>query len=145
MPDGRRILVLDDDDVTRRVLAHTIAGIGHEVLEAASGEAATEMVGAGTIDAVVVGRCAGGGCGLAMCGRLRAASPAHLYVIALVSPATRGGRMAALRAGADEVLDEPIDLGEVCARLATVERILLLESALERCVRSLGEQRRSTG
>jgi PAS domain S-box-containing protein len=75
---GARILVVDDDDGVRPVTADVLRGLGYDVVEAASAEAAEALAlaeGAAPVDMLVTDVVMGGAPGPVLAARLRAERP----------------------------------------------------------------------
>lgn len=47
------LLIVDDDDAFREGLAETLGDLGHEVVQAASGEEALEKLGSGAVPGAI--------------------------------------------------------------------------------------------
>ena len=114
-----RILLVDDDAGFRGGLAETLADLGHEAVEADSGEAALRLLaavpdddhnGAGALGAVLLDLRMRGMDGLETLRRLRAEHPAcrELPVIVLTAYADSANTIEAMKLGAFDHLAKPI-------------------------------------
>ena len=87
---GRRVVVVDDADANRRVLAHFFADCGFAVIEAASGRRAVEAVAAaGTIDLVVTDQFMADGDGWSVLRRLATLRPEVPVILVSAAPPER--------------------------------------------------------
>ncbi|MCK6529370.1 sigma-54 dependent transcriptional regulator [Myxococcota bacterium] len=103
------VLVVDDDDSLRTLLAMRLGAAGLRVLSAARGEEALGWVGREEVDAVLLDlRLAGGEDGLDVMERLAAARPS-LPVVILTAHGTVPGAVEAMRRGALGYLSKPAE------------------------------------
>jgi DNA-binding response OmpR family regulator len=120
---GRLILVVEDDDWIRSLLAELLADEGYRVLEAADGDAALRLAAEHVPDVIVLDLRLPGKSGLDVLAELRAAeATASTPVLVLsgeVDELTR--RVLACKAQrADGVMEKPLDLGEFFQRLEEI-------------------------
>jgi len=127
-----KILVVEDDPLSRRVLTAMLAKAGYELLEATDGKTALAELERARPRVVITDWMMPVLDGLELTRRIRAAPDptGYTYVIMITARSERAALAAALAAGVDEFLTKPLDQGELQARLATAERILGLEFAL---------------
>jgi DNA-binding response OmpR family regulator len=116
----RRILVIDDDDRIRELLAEYLGGRGFEVDTAADGEAGLEVLRGGGLDIAVLDVMMPGKDGLAVLRELRAFSA--LPVIMLTARGDDMDRIVGLELGADDYLAKPFNPRELVARIEAVLR-----------------------
>lgn len=110
-PAGR-ILVVEDEDVTRENLASVLARAGHVVETASDGAAALSRIGEAEYDLVVTDLKMPGADGLAVLSAARKAHP-ETEVIILTGYATVETALSALKAGAYDYVTKPFNLDEV--------------------------------
>jgi DNA-binding response OmpR family regulator len=136
-----RILVADDDTMTRRLLERMLARWGHEVHAVADGaEAWRVLAGADRPDAAILDWVMPGLTGIEICERLRAEAPdAGTYLILVTSKDRTEDAVVALEAGADDHLPKPFAPAELRARVRVGERIVTLQRTLSERVRALEE------
>lgn len=127
-----KILVADDDAVSRTMMRRMLMQSGYEVSIACDGtEAAECLVRPDSPRLVLLDWMMPGLDGPAVCRAVRAsASRAYVYIILLTSKDSKEDLVAGLEAGADDYLTKPCNVGELKARLQTGERILNLEDHL---------------
>jgi signal transduction histidine kinase len=117
MPPTQTILIADDDAHARSLVAHALRADGRAFLEAENGRDAVALATAAPPDLTVLALALPRLSGLDLLKHLRAArATAAAPIICLASAAHRGQRVEALRAGADEVLEEPPAREELAAR-----------------------------
>lgn len=127
----RRILIVDDSMLQRRILASSVQRWGFEVHQAASGEEAIDLCHQIRPDLVLSDWMMPGMNGLEFCDRFRALSGDHYgYFILLTSKSEKNDIAVGLEAGADDFLTKPVDANELRARIAAGERILKMQREL---------------
>lgn len=135
-----RILIADDDLVSRSVLERALCGMGHEV--AAVGDGLAALAAIMEPDGprfVILGWRLPGSSGLEVCRTIRLRPAPYVYVLLLASRDHREDIVTGLDAGADDFVTKPIDVLELRARLRPGERVLGLESGLIRTQEALRE------
>lgn len=118
MSDRRRVLVVDDNLVNRRVAAAFLKRLGWEVEEAEDGEEALAAVGRSEFRLVLLDVSMPGMSGLDVCRRIRAGEQGwHLPLVAYTAHALSEEKAAMLEAGFDDILIKPINLQDLSAAL----------------------------
>jgi signal transduction histidine kinase/ActR/RegA family two-component response regulator/HPt (histidine-containing phosphotransfer) domain-containing protein len=114
---GRRVLVVDDQEVNRTVVRHYLVRAGCDAVEAATGEDAVRLCRTERFDAVLMDNSMPGMTGIQAAseirGELGAAAPP---IVALTADAAPGARTRFLGSGMDGYLAKPVrpaDLEEV--------------------------------
>jgi len=127
-----RILVAEDDPVSRRLLESHLQKWGHEPLTAADGAAAWEMMQREDAPALaILDWMMPGLDGVEVCRRARARTdPPPLYIILLTARADRQDTIEGLGAGADDFVTKPFDPAELRARLGVGVRVAELQVEL---------------
>jgi EAL domain-containing protein (putative c-di-GMP-specific phosphodiesterase class I)/DNA-binding response OmpR family regulator len=112
------ILVVDDDAATRALVAIHLRRAGFDVLEAASGEAALDLIESEAIGLVVLDMSMPGMSGTDVVRALRERpQTATLPIMLLTGRGDDYPLVASLGAGADDYLTKPVRLDELLARI----------------------------
>jgi two-component system cell cycle response regulator len=146
-----RILIAEDDAVSRTILRRSIEKLGHECLAAEDGEKAWELYKETPgVDVVISDWMMPGVDGLELCRMVRGEErDEYTYFIFLTALGDREHLLRGLEAGADDYLFKPLDRGELQVRLISASRVTALHRRLayqnhelERLNRELFEQSR---
>lgn len=133
-----KVLVVDDDPVTRQLVSHFLRNQGHQVHVAKDGRAALQVFRERRFQVVITDWEMPGLNGLELCQQIRDTQLAgYTYIILLTSMGERRHLIEGLSAGADDFASKPFDPEEIRVRLRAAERILTLESKLLEANRSL--------
>jgi PAS domain S-box-containing protein len=118
LPRGASVLVVDDSELPRTVIARTLAEHGFEVLEAADGQQALALAGAPgrALDLLVTDVVMPGLSGPALAARMRALFP-RLRILLVSGYSEEAVDLAPLRPGA-RFLAKPFTHGELLAEVA---------------------------
>jgi DNA-binding response OmpR family regulator len=116
----RTILVVDDDDRLRELVAEYLKSRGFGVVTAADGEDGLARVKSGGIDIVVLDVMLPGKDGFEICRELRAFS--RVPVIMLTARGDETDRIVGLELGADDYMPKPFNPRELLARIQAVLR-----------------------
>jgi len=121
-----KILAVDDDAVSRRVLSRALAGLGHEVHAVPDGSSAWDFLQDEPIRVVVSDWMMPEMDGLELCRRIRARTTEDYVYYILVSgrEANKMTQREATDAGVDDFLHKPLQVDELWMRLRVAERIL---------------------
>jgi two-component system cell cycle response regulator len=130
---SRRILVVDDDLLIRKLLGRWLQDEGYQVIQAAGAEEALEAIRSSPPDILITDLEMPGMNGLELCRAVRALDlPHYLYVVVLTASTEEGSLIASLEAGADNFLTKPVTREELLARIRSSERILGLDAKLRK-------------
>jgi len=120
-PDAMKLLLLEDDAVTREHVGHALTAAGHVVDPCANGPDAVFLGTSNSYDALVVDRMVPTLDGLSVVKALRAAG-VRSPVIFLTAMDGIEDRVAGLEAGGDDYLVKPYAVSELLARLNALAR-----------------------
>jgi two-component system, cell cycle response regulator len=127
-----KVLVADDELISRRKLQALLTTWGYEVVSVEDGNAAFELLKApnspriGLLDWVMPGKN-----GVDVCRAIRRDQPEpYTYMLLLTAKDAKENIVEGLESGADDYLIKPWDPDELRARLRTGQRILQLEDRL---------------
>src|ERR1043165_3094781 len=124
-----RILIAEDDLVSRRMLAYTLKKFGHETISAQDGTIAYEEYQKEHPDVIISDWVMPGMSGLDLCRLIRTdARKRYPYVILLTALSSKRHYLEGMQAGADDFVRKPFDEDELDARLQVAERILTLHA-----------------
>lgn len=116
--DRPRVLVIDDNMVTRRLLQLHLNALGFDWTLAESGEQGLEMAAAGKPDAILLDIQLPGIDGLTVCRRLREEkTTSDIPILMVTSLDDVSTRIAGFEAGADDYVTKPFESRELGARL----------------------------
>lgn len=118
--DAGRLLVVDDNDLNRDMLARRLSRRGYEVESAPDGQTAKKMVAEGNFDLVLLDWMMPGLSGIDVLKALREEySPVELPVIMATAKSEAEDVVHALREGANDYVTKPLNFDVVHARLKT--------------------------
>jgi len=127
-----RILVVDDAEPNRELIAAYLEQAGHEVVMAANGGEALRIVQQALTDVVLLDVMMPGMDGYEVCVRLRQQAATRLIPVVMVTSLDdRSDRIKALDAGADDFLSKPVDQAELLARVRSLLRVKRLTDQLD--------------
>ena len=114
------MLVVDDEPMLRNLLARLLQLEGYEVLEAADGQAALDIVAKEKPDLVLLDVMLPARSGLDVLGDLRRTSDVPVILVSAL--AEEADRVAGLKMGADDYVTKPFSAPELSARVESVLR-----------------------
>ncbi len=117
---GNTILLVDDEERVRRILARYLAREGFAVIEAGSGEEMRERLGSTEVDLVILDLMLPDVDGITLARELRARS--EVPIIMLTGKVDTIDRVVGLEVGADDYVTKPFDQRELLARVRSVLR-----------------------
>ncbi len=120
---GGRILVVDDTPENVRLLEAVLVPRGYEVLTAASGRDALDLVATGGPDLVLLDVVMPGMDGYAVCEALRADEQTAVLPVIMVTSSSGAEKTKAIEAGADDFIPKPLDHAELLTRVKSLLRI----------------------
>ena len=126
-----KVLIAEDDPVSRTVLRKTLERWGHDVIAAPDGERAWAAFQDEAFPVVISDWMMPGLDGLELVRRIRHhRQNGYVYTILLTARSQKEDIVEGMEAGADDFVTKPFDAGELHARLRAGERILSLEHSL---------------
>ncbi len=119
------VLVVDDDDGARRALEDAVTSLGHRCRAACDGEEALALHRAEPADVIVSDYDMPRMDGAELCRQVRAlGSEPYTYFVFMTGFEDKEHFIKGMEAGADDYHTKPVDLDELCARLASAQRVL---------------------
>lgn len=135
-----RVLIVDDDAVSRRVLQDAVHKMGHKVVLARDGLEAWQSIERGGYDILISDWMMPEIDGLELCRRMRAREgEPFCYVLMVTHRSQAEDVVRGIMAGANDFMGKPFDRGELRARLHAAERMVELERSLAKKVQDLEE------
>jgi len=136
-----KILIAEDDAISRRLLQATLTKWGHEVAVTAHGEEAWQALQQPDAPALIIlDWLMPGMDGVEICRRARARDALQsAYIILLTARTNKDDIVEGLQSGADDYVTKPFDHAELRARVQVGIRVLSLQTALADRVRELEE------
>ena len=139
-----KILIADDDQISRMITKAAVEQSGHECIVAVDGDSAWQLYKEHSPEAVVTDLMMPGLNGLDLCRAIRAAEEdSYTYVILVTSHGSRKDVLAGMEAGADDYVTKPLDPFSLHIRLLAAQRITSLHADLARYRSALTEQART--
>jgi two-component system cell cycle response regulator len=127
-----RVLVVDDDPITREVLVSQLAADGLEVVEAEDGMIGLEMLRSMRPDVVLLDLEMPKLDGFGVLGRLTTGAPGDVPIIVLTGRDSSADATRALELGALDYLRKPVEAVELRARVRTALRLKKVQDELRR-------------
>ena len=127
-----RLVIADDDALSRRLTQRILEGAGYDVIAVENGCLAVNYIShAGGPRLALLDWVMPGLDGLSVCRAIRArADQPYVYIILLTSKESKTDLVAGLEAGADDFLTKPCHAEELKARFRTGQRMLELQDKL---------------
>ncbi|HTN03864.1 response regulator [Planctellipticum variicoloris] len=135
-----KVLIADDDLVSRRLLQGYLQKWGYEVTIAMNGAEAWRLFEQNEFQIVISDWMMPELDGTELIRRIRAsAKPGYVYTILLTARSQKNDLVEGMEAGADDFVSKPFDGDELHVRVRAGERIVKLEQALADQNRALRE------
>jgi two-component system chemotaxis response regulator CheY len=126
-----KVLIAEDDSLLRQMLRGELAAAGHQLITAANGLEAWEMLQKEHVRMLLVDWMMPGLDGPELIRRVRGAGwPGYTYIILLTAKSGRDDVVEGLNVGADDYVTKPFSRDELVARIGVGSRILELETRL---------------
>jgi DNA-binding response OmpR family regulator len=124
-----KILVVDDDPVSSRMLEGLLSKQGYEVLVASNGREAWDVYRKENVSLVITDWIMPEIDGLRLCEMIRGMGrPKYTYIILITVMSGKGSYLEGIEAGADDFLSKPFDPDVLRARLHVARRLLDLQA-----------------
>ncbi len=128
-----KILVVDDEPFSRRLIEAAVTRLGHDAMPAEDGEAAWRRFTQDTPEVLITDLVMPRVDGLELCRRVRADTRAdYTYIILVTALNDRRDVVRGMEAGADDYLIKPVDLFDLETRLIAAQRVTDLHAELAR-------------
>jgi two-component system NtrC family sensor kinase len=135
-----KVLIAEDDAISRRLLQTYLERWGHEVVCAENGVEAWRQFTGGEFPVVISDWMMPEMDGVELIQRIRSSQrPGYVYTILLTAKSEKEDLVRGMEAGADDFLTKPFDRDELRVRLRAGERIIQLEQTLAEQNRVLRE------
>jgi diguanylate cyclase (GGDEF)-like protein len=137
-----KVLIAEDDPISRRMLEAFLVKWGYEVVSAAQGEEAWEILqGKDTPKLAVLDWMMPGKDGIDLCRSLRQRKGRpYIYILLLTARGQKEDIVEGLEAGADDYVTKPFDPYELRGRLRAGQRIVELQEQLLQAREALRDQ-----
>lgn len=124
-----KILAVEDDGASRRLVERMLQNWGHEVTVCENGREAFDLFSAGKFDVVVSDWMMPEADGLDLCRKIRALKrQEYCYFILVTARSRQENLKEGMEAGADDYLTKPVESIELKLRLQVAQRIISLTS-----------------
>jgi DNA-binding NtrC family response regulator len=127
---GKRVLIIDDDDLFCDAVVDFLGDRGLLVAKATTGQAGLDAVSAGRLDVVLLDQRLPDGPGQDLCQSILRANE-ETKIIFITAHASYDGAAEALAAGAHDYLSKPVELEELYLAIVQALRIKALEHVIE--------------
>lgn len=137
-----KVLIAEDDGVSRLVLRKALEEMGYSVQAARDGTQAWALFQKQPFPLVISDWMMPGMDGIELCRRVRSLRDrGYTYFILLTARDSKEDRLHAIESGADDFLSKPLDRAELASRLSVARRILDMEHRLRRANEELARQK----
>ena len=123
-----KILIAEDDPVSRRLLKKAIQTAEHDVIEAENGQDAWSLFSQNKVNLLITDWLMPGMDGLELIRKVRGLDlDYYVYIIMITGNDKEGGALKGFEAGADDYISKPYIPEEILARIRTGYRVIELE------------------
>jgi len=136
-----RVLIAEDEAISRRLLVSNLKKWGYEVIETSDGaQAWEELSKPDSPNLAIVDWMMPEMDGVDICRKLRSNTDSTFkYIVLLTARSNKEDIVAGLESGADDYIQKPFDQAELRQRIRAGERIVRLQRSLEMKVEELQE------
>ncbi len=136
-----KILIADDEQISRRVLAFSLRKLGHEVVAVENGFEALAILRKEYFSVLISDWMMPEMDGLALCREARnLPHENYTYIVLLTALEGRSNYLEAMEAGADDFITKPFDSDQLASRIHVAERIVALQRRVAETARELREK-----
>jgi sigma-B regulation protein RsbU (phosphoserine phosphatase) len=141
-----KVLIAEDEAISRRLLQNYLEKWGHEVVMAQNGAEAWNLFEQGDFPIVISDWVMPEMDGVELVRRIRASQRSgYVYTILLTAKSQKEDIVEGMEAGADDFVTKPFDRDELRVRLRAGQRIIELETALRASLEELAQARQREG
>jgi DNA-binding response OmpR family regulator len=127
-----KILIAEDDGVSRLILLTKLKNLGHTVIAREDGESAWNSFLVERPQLIITDWMMPKLDGLDLCRMIRShVREKYAYIMFLTALTGKKNYHEGMEAGADDFLNKPVDMDELTARLRVAERILAMHSEMK--------------
>jgi adenylate cyclase len=137
------VLVVDDQEVNRRLLEAVLTPRGYQVRSAASGPEALELLAAEQPDVVLLDIVMPDMDGYEVCRRIREDERTAVLPVVMITASGDQEKIRATDAGADDFVTKPFDQAELLARVRSLVRVSRYHRTVVEQARELAEWNRT--
>jgi len=136
-----KILIAEDDSVTRKLLEASLSKWGYEVIAVPDGSRALELLeNDHSLHCAILDWMMPGKEGIYICNRMREERSNRIIYIILMTPQEGSAEaVSGLASGADDYITKPLDKTELHRKVLAAERIIHLEMTVSRKTEELQE------
>jgi len=135
-----KILIAEDEKISRRILEMTLIKAGHDVVAVEDGVEALDAMQKKVPDMLITDWMMPDLDGVELCRRVRDLKlSGYVYIILLTALTQKENIIQGLDAGADDYITKPFERTELLARVRAGERVIQLEKTLRQKNRELLE------
>ena len=119
-----KILIVEDDNMMRRILKRAAMAVGHDATGCADAERALEMLAEDTYPLIILDWMLPGMDGLQLCRKIKGMpSGEHSFILMVTAKDRHEDLVEVLNAGADDYIAKPVDVKTLKTRLTVAERM----------------------
>ncbi|MEJ2549226.1 MAG: sigma-54 dependent transcriptional regulator [Anaerolineales bacterium] len=133
------VLIVDDEDTARSFVSEALGDAGYEAIEAGDLKSANKAIDTGAADIVLLDVVLPDGSGISLLDRISMENPSP-PVILITAFGEVDTAVEAMKKGAQDFLQKPLDLNRLLQAVERAQEVVLLRRELDLLRRSSGEQ-----
>lgn len=133
------VLIVDDEDTARSFVSEALGDAGYEAIEAGDLKSANKAIDTGAADIVLLDVVLPDGSGVSLLDRISMENPSP-PVILITAYGEVDTAVEAMKKGAQDFLQKPLDLKRLLQAVERAQEVVLLRRELDLLRRSSGEQ-----